>query len=93
MSASQHRKGRGGENEFARLIGGERISSIGKPGPDVEGLGLVWEVKRRRDGFRQLYGWLAGDGVDALAVRSDHQQWLVVVPLPTYLNVTQTAST
>lgn len=35
------------------------------------------EVKRRKDGFRQLYGWLANN--DFLAVRADRREWLVVL--------------
>ncbi|WP_211230075.1 hypothetical protein [Desulfovirgula thermocuniculi] len=36
-------------------------------------------MKRRKDGFRQLYAWL--EGRDFLALRVDRQEWLVVMRL------------
>lgn len=89
MSASQRRKGYEREREFAQLIGGSRVPLSGAAGGeyagDVKGLGLLWEVKARKDGFKQLYGWL--DGKDALAVRADRRPWLVVMPLETLLRL------
>lgn len=52
---------------------------------DVRALGLLWEVKMRGNGFRQLYRWL--EGADALAVRADRQEWLAVLPLKTLLEL------
>lgn len=37
------------------------------------------ESKVRKDGFKQLYGWL--DGNDVLAVKADRKEVLVVLPL------------
>lgn len=75
-------KGTSGEREFAKKIGGQRIPLSGQTEGyrgDVEGLGLKWEVKRRKSGFAKLYEWLSGEGIDALAVRADRKPWLVVI--------------
>lgn len=91
MGRSERRKGVEAEREFARLIGGERVPLSGAAGGryagDVIGLGLRWECKRRRDGFKQLYDWL--DGADALAVRADRKPWLVVMPLETLMEIVE----
>lgn len=83
------RKGIAAEREFARLVGGRRVPFSGALGGDyagdVQALGLVWECKRRGDGWRELYRWL--DGRDALALRSDRRGWLVVMPLETLLDL------
>jgi len=77
------RKGSRLEREFAKLIGGERIPLSGSVGGsysgDVKGLGLLFECKARKDGFKQLYQWLDGDA-DALALKADRKDWLVVLP-------------
>lgn len=89
MGRSQRDKGARAEREFARLIGGERVPLSGAAGGsytgDVVGMGLKWEVKRRADGFRELYKWL--NGKDALAVRADRREWLVVMPLERFLEL------
>lgn len=90
MGASERRKGLDGEREFARLIGGKRVPLSGAAGGDfsgdvVDSRGWRWEVKRRRDGWRELYAWL--DGADAVAIRADRKGWLVVLPLETLLRV------
>jgi hypothetical protein len=51
----------------------------------VKGLGLTWECKVRKDGFKLLYGWL--EGKDALALKADRQDWLVVLPLDLLLKL------
>src|SRR5690606_8963393 len=59
------RKGSSAEREFAKLIGGHRIPLSGSVSGfkgDVKGLGLTWEVKRRREAFSRIYGWLEGEG-------------------------------
>ena len=77
-------KGNRTEREFAKLIGGERVPLSGAVGGkysgDVIGLSLTWECKARKDGFKQLYKWLDGEN-DALAIKADRKEWLVVVPL------------
>lgn len=79
-------KGRRLERELAALLGGQRVPLSGAAGGvyagDVKAWGLTWEVKARRDGFRQLYRWL--DGKDALAVKADRRPWLVILPLATF---------
>jgi hypothetical protein len=83
MSKSQREKGQRREREFSKLINGERIPLSGAAGGsfkgDVLGLGLTWEIKARRDGFKLLHGWL--ENADALALKADHKEWLVVMPL------------
>lgn len=84
------RKGNRAEREFAKLIGGERIPLSGSAGGsytgDVKGLGLLWECKARKDGFKQLYKWLEGDA-DALAIKADRKEWLVVLPAEKFLEI------
>lgn len=78
------RKGDNAERELARLLGGQRVPLSGAAGGDyagdvvVPGLGRG-EVKRRRDGFKQLYAWL--EGRDFLALRADRREWLIVLPV------------
>ncbi len=84
--AASRRKGRNGELEAARRLGGERTSQTGLPGPDVidrEGRGF--EVKRRKDSFQQLYDFLdQTDGVDRAIIRDDRKPWIVMMYLETY---------
>ena len=90
MPNRRKQKGSRGEREFAALIGGSKVPLSGAvpglPG-DVKGPdGKIWQVKRfgpSTRGFKMLYHWL--EDHDALAVRQDHEQWLVVVPLETWL--------
>jgi Holliday junction resolvase len=89
MGKSQRDKGARLEREFAKHIQGVRIPLSGAAGGkfanDVEGMGLKWEVKGRKDGFKQLYGWLEGEGKpNALAIKADRKEWLVVIPLSTF---------
>lgn len=87
MGKASRDKGARSEREFAALIGGERVPLSGAAGGsfkgDVQGLGMLWEVKRRANGFKQLYDWI--EDVDALAVRADRKEWLVVIPLERFL--------
>lgn len=85
------RKGAHAEREFARLVGGRRVPLSGSAGGDFGG-DVEWpgvgrgEVKRRKDGFKQLYTWL--DGKDFLALRADRKEWLVVMTLDKLLDLT-----
>ena len=88
MGMKSRRKGQRREREFAELIGGKRVPLSGAAGGeytgDVKGLGLLWEVKARANGFRSLYKWL--DRVDALALRADGDTgWIVCMRLDTLL--------
>lgn len=89
MGKSQRDKGARSEREFAKLIGGERVPLSGAAGGsytgDVKGLGITWECKVRGNGFKQLYDWL--EGKDALAVKADRKQWLVVMPIEKYMEM------
>ena len=88
MGKAQKVKGSRIEREFAHLINGSRIPLSGAAKHlgiaytgDVIGMGMIWECKARKDGFKQLYAWLAEPAVDALAVKADRKEWLVVLPL------------
>lgn len=84
------RKGNAGEREIAKLLGGQRVPLSGAAGGEfagdviVPGLG-VGEVKRRRDGFKQIYQWLGDNAF--LAIRADRRPWLVVLPLDQLLRL------
>lgn len=83
-------KGNRTEREFARLIGGRRVPLSGAVDGykgDVIGLGMTWECKARRDGFKQLYTWL--EKADALAVKADRRPWLVILPANRFLELVQ----
>lgn len=80
------RKGQTAEREFAKLIGGHRVPLSGAQqgyANDVIGLGLAWEVKRRKAGFKQLYEWIEDEREkpDAVALRTDNKQWIVCMTL------------
>jgi Holliday junction resolvase len=90
------RKSRDKGNRFERAIvrllqdrgfGAERVPLSGSAGGSFQGdvtfplLGIdrTVECKVRKDGFRELYAWL--DGRDALVVRAERRDALVVLPL------------
>ncbi|WP_067936490.1 hypothetical protein [Alicyclobacillus kakegawensis] len=89
MGRAQRDKGARAERQLAKLLGGERVPLSGAAGGsytgDVMALGLRWEAKVRGDGFKQLYGWL--EGRDALAVKADRSEWLVIMPIQTFLGL------
>lgn len=94
MGRSQKEKGNRREREFAKLIDGVRVPLSGaakhagdEHTGDVEGLGLRWEVKARKDGFKTLYGWLEEEAVDALALKADRKGWLVVIPIDKFVEM------
>lgn len=39
------------------------------------------EVKRRKDGFKELYKFLEQDGSDMVFARADRKGWLVIMPV------------
>lgn len=64
--------------------GAERVplsgsSYLGDLTVPLLGRDLCVEAKARADGFRELYAWLVGR--DALVVKADRREALVVVPL------------
>ena len=89
MGRREREKGLRAEREFAKAIGGERVPLSGAAGGsytgDVIGVGLRWEVKVRKGGFKFLYESLKGK--DALAVKHDFAGWLVVMPLELFLGL------
>lgn len=96
MGRSQKQKGSRREREFAKQIGGQRIPLSGAAKHageahtgDVEGIGLRWEVKARKDGFKTLYKWLSEEAVDGLALKADRKGWLVVLPLELFMEITE----
>ena len=60
-----------------------KIRRAYQPGHDIvlslSGRDLCVEVKARANGFRELYSWL--DGRDALIVKSNYQEPLVILRL------------
>ncbi|SDY22579.1 hypothetical protein [Thermoactinomyces sp. DSM 45892] len=94
MGRSQRDKGLRAEREFAKLIGGERVPLSGAAGGsytgDVIGLNCRWECKVRGNGFKQIYGWLEGN--DALAIKADRKEWLVVMPISQFKDMLNSES-
>ena len=85
-------KGNRREREFAKLINGLRIPLSGAQEGfenDVQGLGLRWEVKSRKKGFKTLYDWILDEREkpDALAIKADRKPWLVVMELDKFLEL------
>ncbi|MED4083884.1 hypothetical protein P4637_03280 [Halalkalibacterium halodurans] len=86
MGKSQRDKGQRREREFAKLIGGHRVPLSGAQEGytnDVIGMGLAWEVKARKSGFKTIYDWIMDEREkpDALALKADNKPWLVVMTL------------
>ena len=85
MGRASRNKGNRREREFAKLIDGQRVPLSGAQKGyenDVVGFGMHWEVKARKHGFKEIYGWLEGEGnPDALALKADRKPWLVCMTL------------
>jgi Holliday junction resolvase len=94
MSGGRASRQKGSRNERALLrilqaagIGAEKTPLSGALGgkwrgdltAPVIGRDLVIECKARRDGFRELYGWLQDR--DVLALRADRAETLIVIRL------------
>ncbi|WP_243299128.1 hypothetical protein [Bacillus litorisediminis] len=87
MGKSQRNKGARVEREIAAMLNGKRVPLSGATSfakGDVEALGMKFEVKARKDGFKQIYGWLEKDDVDALVIKADRKEPLVVLPISTF---------
>lgn len=92
MGKSQRDKGARREREFAKLIGGSRVPLSGAMdgySNDVKGLGLEWEVKARKSGFKTLYDWIEDEREqpDAVALKVDNKPWLVCMTLDKFLEI------
>ena len=86
MGKASKAKGSRRELEFAKLIGGRKtpLSGAVEGFPnDVEGMGLSWEVKARKDKWKEIYKWIEDEREkpDALALKADRKPWLVVMTL------------
>jgi hypothetical protein len=93
MGKASRDKGARREREFSKLIDGVKMPLSGALGGefsnDVKGLGLQFEVKARKDGFKTLYTWLEDEREkpDALALKADRKDWLVVMKLSQFLEL------
>ena len=97
MSSPSKRKGSGFELEVVRDHQALGVQSSkqplsgalgGKYAGDVQIAGIICECKRRRKGFTTLYKALEqGGGSDALFVRDDNRETLVVLPWETWVQV------
>ena len=97
MSSPSKRKGSGYELEVVRdhqelgvQASKQPLSGAlgGKDAGDVQIAGRICECKRRRKSFTTLYKALEqGGGSDALFVRDDNQETLVVLPWETWTQV------
>lgn len=92
MGKSQRDKGQRREREFAKLIGGHRVPLSGAQegySNDVIGLGLEWEVKSRKSGFKTLYDWVLDEreSPDAVALKVDNKPWLVCMTLEKFMEL------
>lgn len=75
--------------ERVPLSGAAGGSYLGDLTVPLLGIDRIVEVKARRDGFRELYGWL--ERRDILIVKADRREPLVVVPLRFALTVMTSA--
>ena len=89
MGKKSRNKGRQGENEWAKKLGGKRISQIGLEGPDVLTPPYqpkpvkIWEVKRIAKMPALLRDWfiqMERDGSEAVAFRADRDSWYTIHP-------------
>jgi Holliday junction resolvase len=87
MGKSQRDKGARVEREIARMLNGIRVPLSGST-PfakcDVEAYGMRFEVKARKNGFKQIYDWLEKDQADALVIKADRKDPLVILPIMTF---------
>lgn len=91
MGAASRDKGARGERELVSLLPGARkVSTMYKPGEDVEWNGYRIEVKRRREGFKFDYRHL--QDVELLAKRADREPWLITMRLDTLLDLLDIAA-
>lgn len=100
MARLEKEKGKRGEREVVKLLkeagfearrtaplqAGE--SSSGDPDVMLDGKFRI-EVKRRKDGFSQIYKWFVN--TDFLFLRADRKDFLVVMSAETFLKLYQKA--
>jgi hypothetical protein len=94
MALKSRNKGKRGEREVVTMALSHGIpatrcwQTAQSPDPierccDVQIAGLKVQVKLTASGFQSLYAAL--QGVDLACVRSDHKEWLAVLPLESLL--------
>jgi hypothetical protein len=95
---ASRQKGNRAERETVRLLQAagfvaEKVSRTGYAGSDVSirllGRDRRAEVKIRRAGFKQLYGWL--DTADLLIIRVNHNKPLIVTPFCLAIEIAKAA--
>ena len=58
-----------------------------QPGPDLQMPdGRFVEIKRRKNGWKQIYSWLSDDA-QLVAMRADRKEWLIAMTLDTFLDI------
>ncbi|WP_010094503.1 hypothetical protein [Ornithinibacillus scapharcae] len=95
MGKMQRDKGARVEREIVKMLNGKRVPLSGATSyakGDVEAYGMTFEVKARKDGFKQIYGWLEGEDVDALVIKADRKEPLVVLPISTFKKQMETVN-
>ncbi|ADE87531.1 group-specific protein [Deep-sea thermophilic phage D6E] len=81
------RKGYEGERELVSLIpGAKRVPLSGSMGGEYGNDVILpngWrvEVKRRKNGMKQLYDWLEQSNPDLRAFRADRKEWIICMTL------------
>lgn len=94
------RKGWEGENEIVKLLSkynipAERVPLSGALKGKLAGdINLIihniekkGEVKRRKDGFKELYKFLEQDGCNYVFMRADRKDWIVAMTFNEWLNL------
>lgn len=75
------------EREIASMLNGIRVPLSGSTAYakcDVEAYEMRFEVKARKNGFKQIYDWIEKDHADALVIKADRKKPLVVLPITTF---------
>jgi hypothetical protein len=86
VSRASRRKGDRGEREIRDLLPGSiRVGYLGVEGPDLTWRGRDVEVKRRKEGWKQVYRWL--EDAQLLVFRADRCEWLVALRLDELLDL------
>jgi len=82
-------KGSRREREAAKLLGAIKVSSMYRPGPDLDWNGRDVEVKAQANGWIKLHKWLSGAQI--LMLKADRKEWLVVMEIGTFQDLIEEA--
>lgn len=93
MGRKSRGKGYRGEYNLVQVFRKENLSAIRVPlsgatdfaKGDVVVEGMVGEVKMRRNGFKELYKWLANK--DLLFLKADREDYLCVMPISKFMQL------